>query len=164
MKNKKMVYLLGLVVVLLWGFIIYKLFDAASGGDTDTGVVADQPKKEVYNDFAVVEDTTHLLLNYRDPFGIVKRKDTVTVKKSRAKINVLSVKSAINWSFIKYSGFVRNPDSKKIIALLSINGKNVMMTEGETSGSVKLLKNMRDSIQVFYSGQTKFIHLNPRTI
>ena len=160
-----MVYLLGLVVVLLWGSIIYKIFDAAGGGDTDMVVTQVKPQKEAYNDFAVAQDTTRLLLNYRDPFGIVKQKDTIEhVKKYPSKIGAFSVKPTINWSFIKYSGFIRNPGSKKIIALLSINGKNVMMIEGETSSNVKLLKNMRDSVQIMYNGQIKFIPINPRTI
>ena len=52
MKNKKMTYLLGLVVLIVWGIIIYRVFDAAAARDDDAGPVASiVPKKEAYNDF-----------------------------------------------------------------------------------------------------------------
>jgi hypothetical protein len=66
-------------------------------------------------------------------------------------------KPAMNWSFISYSGYIRNPASKKLIALVSINGQNLTLAEGETKNQVKLLKNLRDSIKISYEGKTKFI-------
>ncbi|MFI5139272.1 MAG: hypothetical protein ACHQIM_15720 [Sphingobacteriales bacterium] len=160
MKNKKLTYFLGFVVVMVWGVIIYRIIDASSGGDDPVSVVSNAPQKEAYNDFAVAKDTTHLLLNYRDPFGLIKQKDTLNlaVKKSYHK-SVVSMpqKQAINWGFIQYSGYIRNPGSKKLITLLSINGKNEMLSEGESRGSVKLIKNLRDSIKISFNGKTKFI-------
>ena len=56
------------------------------------------------------------------------------------------MKPVVNWGFVKYSGYILNPDSKKTIALMNINGKSAMMAEGETTDNVKLLKNMHDSL------------------
>ena len=161
MKNKKMTYFLGFVVIIVWGMVIYRLFDAAGGSDDDAvPAVSSNFKKEPYNDFVIPKDTTRLLLNYRDPFGLVKQKDTaaISVKRSvHTSIIPASVKPAFNWGFIQYSGYVRNPGSKKLVTLVSINGQNEMLTEGEIKNQVKLIKNLGDSIKISFNGKTKFI-------
>jgi hypothetical protein len=158
MKNKKLTYVLGLAVLVVWGLIIYRVVAAAGGDDGDVPVAAAPVKKEPYNDYAVPKDTTHLLLNYRDPFGLVKQKDTVKMSLAHNhKIAGTALKPAFNWGFIKYSGYVRNPGSKKLLAILTINGRSVNMTEGETIDKVKLLRNMGDSVKVSCDGHTKFI-------
>jgi hypothetical protein len=161
MKNKKMTYLLGFVVAIVWGIIIYRVFAAAGGSDDDVvPALSNISKKESYNDFTIPKDTTHLLLNYRDPFGLVKQKDTTAISAKRnvhANMIPIPVKPAFYWGFVQYSGYVRNPDSKKLITLISINGKNEMLTEGEMKNQVKLIKNLGDSIMISFNGKTKFI-------
>ena len=160
MKNKKLIYFLGFVVVMVWGIIIYRIIDASSGSDDPVPVASNTPEKEAYNDFAVAKDTTRLLLNYRDPFGLIKQKDTVSlaVKKSYHKSIVsMPQKPVFNWGFIQYSGYIRNPGSRKLITLININGKNEMLSEGESRDNVKLIKNLKDSIKISFNGKTKFI-------
>lgn len=166
MKNKKFTYLLGLAVAILWGLILYRVVNWTSGGDDDPlPVVPAKRPKEAYNDYAVPKDTTHLLLNYRDPFGLVKMKDTAQMPLSKVHHPLIMVaKPALNWGFIKYSGYICNRASKKLIALVSVNGKNVMLSEGDTKEQVKLVKNMRDSIRVRFNGQTKCIPLKSTTL
>jgi hypothetical protein len=166
MKNKNLTYLLGLVVAVVWGIIIYRIFDAAKGNDDDMAIVHTTIKKEAYNDFAVPKDTVHLLLNYRDPFGVTKQKDTAVLpaKNIVHRINPIVPKPAFNWNFIQYSGYVRNPSSKKLITLMSINGKNEMFSEGDVKDQVKLIKNMRDSIKISYNGKLKYITIKPATL
>jgi hypothetical protein len=161
MKSKKFTYILGLAVALLWGLIIYRVVNWTGGSDDDLlPAVSAKLPKEAYNDYTIPKDTIHLLLNYRDPFGLIKMKDTaqMPLRKVNHKLTIIA-KPALNWSFIKYSGYIRNRASKKLIALVSINGKNVMLSEGDTREQVKLLKNMRDSIRVRFNGQTKCISL-----
>jgi len=159
MKNKKLTYFLIFIVLSVWGMILYRIFDAEGVGDDTTQAVITKPAKEPYNDFTIPKDTTKLLLNYRDPFGLVKFKDTValTVSSHHKGTVQLNPKPAINWSFIQYSGYIRNPSSKKLIAFVSINGKNETFAEGDTKDQVKLIKNLRDSIKISYNGQIKFI-------
>ncbi|MCO5949810.1 hypothetical protein [Mucilaginibacter flavidus] len=157
-------YLLGLVVAIVWGIIIYRIFDAAAGND-DVAPGPASVKKEVYDDYAIAKDTTHLLLNYHDPFGLTRQKDTVTtVKKINYKPAVIAPKPAINWGFIQYSGYIRNPASKKLITLISINGRSEMLIEGQEKDKVKLIKNLRDSIKISYNGKIKFIPIKPAAL
>ena len=166
MKNKKLTYFLIFIVLVVWGMIIYRIFDAAGGNDDTTPIASVKPAKEPYNDFTIPKDTTHLLLNYRDPFGLIKLKDTVglaVVHHPKSKVQLIS-KPAMSWSFIQYSGYIRNPSSKKLIALVSINGKNEMLLEGDTKDQVKLIKNLRDSIKISFNGKTKFILIKSATL
>lgn len=159
MKNKKLTYFLLVVVAGVWGLIIYKVL-VGIYANNDMPVVSDiKATREPLNDYALQKDTTHLLLNYRDPFGVTKQKDTsVKINRSFHPKNIpIVAKPTMNWSFITYSGYIRNPASKRLIALVSINGQNTTLSEGETRNQVKLLKNMRDSIKVSYQGKTKFI-------
>jgi hypothetical protein len=157
-KNKKLTYLLGLVVLVVWGMIIYRIVDEAGGSDDDQPEAPPKAAKELYNDFATPKDTAHLLLNYRDPFGLVKQKDTSRViPRKTSNKKVATTLKPMDWGFIKYSGYILNPGSKKLIALVSINGQNVTLSEGETKGNVKLIKNLRDSIKISFDGKTKFI-------
>src|ERR1700761_2669757 len=117
MKSKKLTYLLIVIVAGLWGLIIYRVLGAVSA-DHDTSVQAPVSiVKEAYNDFSVPKDTAKLLLNYPDPFGATKERDTVTLKPTKlVSHSILPVvtKPAMNWSFITYSGYIRNPSSKKL--------------------------------------------------
>jgi len=146
-------------VVGVWSMILYRIFAAVGNNDDTAAIPTLKPQKEAYNDFTIPKDTTKLLLNYRDPFGLVKQKDTAMsiVKISKHLNTQVIAKPGINWSFITYSGYIRNPASKKLVALVSINGQNITLTEGETKDQVKLIKNLRDSIKVSYQGKTKFI-------
>ena len=161
MKNKKLSYFLIAVVACLWGLIIYRVVGAFTAEDETNSMSAAAPTvKEVYNDFALPKDTTKLLLNYRDPFGLIKAKDTIPVKSDRPmvrKISSVVAKPVMNWSFITYSGYIRNPSTKKLIALVNINGQSTTLAEGEIKNQVKLIKNLRDSIKISYEGKTKFI-------
>ncbi|WP_345954246.1 hypothetical protein [Mucilaginibacter sp. PAMB04168] len=160
-------------MAVIWGIIIYKVV-AALSGDDDTAFYPAAPvarQKVALNDYAWSRDTATLTLNYPDPFGADKTipalKDTqqiplkklIQVQTPSARTTVR--KPVINWNIIRYSGFIRNPHSKKLLALITMNGKSLMLSEGETAGELKLLKNLRDSIKVSYHQQTAFIPVNP---
>ncbi len=160
-KNKTLTYALIIVVACLWGYIAYRIFSAVTTKDDDLP----QPvkmEKEAYNDYELPSDTTKLMLNYRDPFGILKPKNTVVTHSKNPgaiKITTLAPKPVMNWSFISYSGYIRNPATKKLVALISINGQSYALSEGESKSDVRLLRNLRDSIKISYQGKSKFIAL-----
>jgi hypothetical protein len=158
MKNKKLTYFLIAAVAAIWALVIYRIFAAVKDDDDPVEVPVVQVK-EAYNDYTIPKDTVKLLLNYRDPFGLVRQKDTVSGVKSmhRSIALVRPAVPGVNWSFITYAGYVRNPESKKLVTLLSINGQSYALRDGDMRDRVKLLKNRLDSIEVSYQGKTKFI-------
>lgn len=172
-KNKATVYILGALLLIIWGTIFYRIYEALQGDD-DVLVpqTAAPAKKEVMDDRAIITDTATLKLNYRDPFAPVRTapavKDTQAIpvnKLIRPVIaqglnRVMNIKPTINWGFIQYTGYIRNPRSKKLLALMNINGKPQMLSEGETAAGVKLLKNEKDSIKISYQNHVKFIQVS----
>ncbi|QEM09155.1 hypothetical protein [Mucilaginibacter rubeus] len=166
MKNKKFTYLLGGAVMIVWGLIIYRVFGALGDNGPDAAIMSGPVKKEAYNDYSIPEDTTRLLLNYRDPFGIVQRKDTASRKPAppgMAQIAPHQRLAAMNWDFIRYVGYIRNADSRKLVAIVHLNGTELMMSEGEMNSGLKLIRNYQDSIKIAYQGETKYIPLKPAT-
>ena len=165
MKNKKSTYLLGLLVLVVWGMIFYRFFNAI--GDNPGSITSPSVKiKEPYDDYTIPKDTIRLPSGYRDPFGLTKAKDTTRVispKNPKMNIQVTAI-PAINWGEIRYLGYIRNPGSRKLIAIMHIHGVEVMMSEGESAENVRLLRNLRDSIQVNYRGRTKYITIKPATL
>jgi type II secretory pathway component PulC len=164
MKSKKMTYVIAVVTAILWGAIIYRVI-AAMSGDQLPVTFAEPHARERYDEYKLPKETTKLHTGYRDPFGMTTTKiqDTTTIKPKLAAtrpISVVAAVPAINWGIFNYRGYVRNAGSRKLIAVISVNGKEMMLSEGESVGQVKLLKNMRDSVKIYYQGKTKFITLN----
>lgn len=157
-------YLLILLVLTVWGLIIYRIVAKVSDRSRPLNVPQDTVK-EPYDDYALPRDTTSLQSGYRDPFGLVAFKDTSVSKKTPAvHIRARSSAPGINWEQIRYLGYIRNPGSRKLIAIMHINGKELMMSEGESAEQLLLLKNLRDSIKINYRGQIKFITIKPAAL
>jgi hypothetical protein len=166
MKKKTINYLLGLVALLTWGMIFYKIFNAAWGSDDVPPPPVAHYREKAYDDFAVKKDTAKPALNYRDPFKLsVTRNADTTKRMPVVKTRALAPPAPrTDWSFIKYSGYIANPSTKKVISILIINGRSAMLKEGESTDRVKLIKNMRDSVQVYFQHQTMFIPRSTATI
>lgn len=168
MKKKTINYILGFVVLLVWGMIFYKVINAAWGDDdTIPAPPVARHKEKTYDDFAVKKDSTKLALNYRDPFKLSVANVIDTAKRLpvvKTKTISSPAPARIDWSFIKYSGYIANPTTKKIISILVINGRSAMLSEGETAENVKLLKNMRDSVKISFKNKVQYISRNTATL
>ena len=167
MKSKSLTYFLIIIVALVWGVIIYRVFDATTGDkDFPVANTTPIPKKESIESYSEERDTAKLLLNYRDPFADKPKTDpkVIPISKLISDKPVLKAipKPAINWNFISYSGYIKNARSKRLLTMVTINGKTYSMTDGETADKVKLLKNMIDSIKIAYNGTTKYIVMNSK--
>lgn len=167
MKNKKLTYLLIVLLIVVWGLIVYKVIGALTGDDDSYPDTPTRHKKEVYNDYQIPKDTTRLQQNYRDPFGLVQQKDTIKSNIAFAGTSKTSrhiPPPETNWNFIRYIGYIKNPGSKKMISILHINGQEVLLADGESASQVTLIKNMRDSIKINYKSKTKYISIKPAAI
>lgn len=175
MKNKAAIYLLGALVAVVWGMIIYRVVGASSGDEgAEVPVPVTRFAKTLMNDYALKKDTVRLHLNYPDPFaqqGSTKlKKDTAQIPVAKLLAGGVHLQGApfpapikpapMNWSFVRYAGYIRNPRSKKLLALLTISGRSVTLAEGESDGGVRLVKNLRDSVKIAYQNKTHFTTLN----
>lgn len=157
--KKKLTFPLLVLVLLLWGAIFYRVFSGL-GADTD---VTPTPKAVVPSRPAadVTDDT--LLLNYRDPFlsnvqeAPVMEEDTLVADYGYVE----EAAPYVDWSQVQYLGSVNNRGNGKSVALVRINGREYMLTSGETVDGFTLVKQNGLSISMSYSGQVTTVAMQP---
>jgi len=160
-KNKSVTYLLIAAVAVVWGIIVYRIFFMEPPEDQGTFLKSTAPH-EPFDQYEVSNDTFTLALNYRDPFlgkaGIpAEAPKTGQAAGGSPQVPVKPVPPPINWGAISYSGYLANPRTKRLVSILTVNGKERMVAEGESLEGVKLLKNRKDSVLVSWMGKQKYI-------
>jgi hypothetical protein len=157
MKNKKNIYILLPIVLLIWGIVIFQFFSF-----TTSDTVVDK-KSSDYNFKPLkiaVRDTFGINVNYRDPFlgKMYASGSTTKVKSSNSTIKKLPKKEdAIIWPIIKYKGLISDTKDKTKIFLLIISGQNHYMKIGDTANEVFLKSGDKESIYVRFKGNLNII-------
>lgn len=154
MKNKKALYILIPLVVIVWGNFIYQMYTGLHSPDD---IVMPQANEETYaSDNSFQPDTFSLVNNYRDPFlGKTIREPGPRPNQS----SVINRKSPIVtlWPSIIYSGVIKNQKSKKEVAMVQINGQSNLMKVKDVVSEVQLLKIYKDSIEVKFGKEKRVI-------
>lgn len=160
-QSKKTTYLLLVCVAGLWGLIFYRVFQSA---EVPIERVFDVPhKKAAY--FKVIDhskDTLKFKLDYRNPFRVAlpQLARETTQQEARGVLPQLAPSIAkVNWSEIRYNGFIENKKTSQKLIIMVINGTELMLAEGETIKGLKLIKYTTDSVKVKYQQETKYIRL-----
>jgi hypothetical protein len=180
MKNSKTTtYILLTVVFVIWGGVFYRVFSGLDS--TNTG----QPLKVLPvapETNRVEEEETFLLrADYRDPFlsgtqqlfasgnnntapevamakigGGKKEKKEASKTVSNLPI-VAEVAAPTDFSFIKYIGIINNKQTNKKVGVLSVRGKEYMVSDGDIVSDVTVLRKERDSVEVSYKNEKRWI-------
>lgn len=172
MKNNKYApYILAPILVLVWGLIFYKIYQAVYGSEETPAVVPWQPLPTEPS--ADQSRSFSLLLDYRDPF----LRDGSTARRTRStRPSAAGTPAAANRSFqapkktpkaaapvtppatpfptVIYQGFqVLEQDT---IAALKINGQFYpLVHRGERLQAIQVLEIQRDSIWLLFEGRRR---------
>ncbi len=148
MKNKKLtIIFLIAAVVLIWGVILFKIFNKASVPNSkQSGIIpAKLDEKKELKAYA-------LLLNYPDPFfpgKRIKKKDSV-VKKSFAKKKVKR-----RFPVIKYNGYLCSDQAER--GHFSYNGKSLILSRGDSiATNICLQELFMDSVLISFHHEKKW--------
>ncbi len=160
MKNKKLLYLLIPCTLLLWGMVVYKIFSVVSSDDDHVAFrgaeFTESTTDKTLSDTFSINPTT-----YRDPFlGTIKKNNNIITNRNAAtiKIDKPTTGSIVTlFPKITYGGVIKNNKSKKQLALVLINGQSCIMKIGDIMSDVELIKVFRDSIEVKYFKESRFI-------
>lgn len=151
MRNKKLIYILIPLVIIIWGAILFRFMDAFYPDEniefTGTKNITNIPVTNY------VADSFSLSLNYPDPFTKSIRRTVVAkpvIKKQPEPIKQVIV-SPPN---VKYNGTVKNQQTGKEIALVNINNNDYLMQNGKIIDGIELTKIFTDSIRVNYQQYT----------
>lgn len=160
MKNKKLLYILIPLVLLVWGVILYKIFNVVNVSDSNEvlkSIVIVSPSNEN------LIDTFSIHPNYRDPF-LSKRAKKIIISENKATIIAATpklIKKIIaplpKWPNLVYGGLIKNQNSNKQLALVQINGQSNIMKIGDIVGEIELTKIFSDSIEVKFQKEKRFV-------
>jgi hypothetical protein len=165
MKNKPITLVLIASVILIWGWIMYSVFDFVGSPE-----LLVSKKKTIVS--SVKEDSLKLdyvlVLNYKDPFlkkeynsftsgskNLIARAAISASKK--AKKNELIVKEVKPVPVVEYVGRIQNTKLKKPIVILLIEKHEYMMQEGEEKEGILLKQIMQDSIKVEFDKKVLYV-------
>ena len=155
MKNKKNLYILLPVVLLIWGAVLYQFFLFS-----DHVEMTETPQKYTVNRIIIrKKDTVTLNVNYRDPF-LGKMYNTVAKKPVKNKKKAIEKKAEpLLWPTIIYKGIVSDAKDSKSIFMLIINGRTFLMKKGDIESEIRLLGGNTESIEVKYKTDKNVIPL-----
>lgn len=158
MKNKKLIYVLLPAVLVIWGIIFYRIFNAA-GGDDNISSFNDPGIREAQ--VSSYTDTFSIVADYRDPFmgklAVENRPKTVVTVQPRITEPKPQSPVKIAWPSIGYSGMIKNQKSALQLALLQVDGKSHTLKAGQSVEGVQLVKIFRDSVEVIFQNEKRTI-------
>lgn len=162
MKNKKLIYILLPLVILVWGLVVYRFF--FEGRKDSDRIPMLENKKEIKTEIENEEQYT-LIANYRDPFldhvpAIIqndesdeKKAETNLTNLRRQRTNV----SSVRWPEISYGGFIRNDKENKYTILVGIKNQNYLVNIGDTIQNIHIKAFYQDSLLIVYNNEEKTI-------
>jgi len=161
MKNKKLLYILIPITLLVWGLIVYRVVGAMQGEETLSNfspvVYTEAESENTLDTFSISE-------NYPDPFlrkNIKVNIPTNNNSQTQSQKNIAKQTSAPplknnplpTLPKIAYLGLIKNQKQNKQIALIQINDNLNNMKIGDKIEGVELLKVFKDSIIVVFQKQ-----------
>lgn len=158
MKNRKSIYVLLPIVLLIWGILINQFLSFS---------VSDTVLKNTTSEFSIKpfklkeRNQFYINVNYKDPFlGKIHSPQIINIPKNTIKAkNKPKTEEIIDWPTILYKGIVSDTKDKKRIYMLVINGKTCLMKKGSTENEVHLKDGDKESIYVKYKGALNLIML-----
>jgi len=139
LKGKSTLKLMIPINILIWGFVLYKVYSYFKEDDMPFEVKTSLSKVELQT-----EDSSEyiLSLNYEDPF-LKAESEKVVHKQITPSTPIKPLKNSKPVQpeakmEIKYLGVISNQSSGIVTALVLVNGKSVIMKKGDIIEGVKL--------------------------
>jgi hypothetical protein len=156
MKNKKVIYILLPLVILIWGTILYRILKNIAPEESVSSGKSYIPSLETAR-----ADTFSLIADYPDPFlsrtsaPAPEPQSIAPLQPREPVIKPEPVKPVITWPSVKYSGIIRNIKNDRQLGVLQINGKDHLVSQNQSIGGIEVLQVYKDSVLLLYSGEKK---------
>lgn len=157
MKNKKSIYILLPIVLLIWGMVVYQFFSFSASDDAQ---IANQDLK--VKPFKIKpKDTFSITINNRDPFlgKMISSENNTPKKTNTSSKKPIKIKEELIWPQVSYKGIVSDNKEKIKVYMVIINGKTHLMKKGDEEEGVKLKDGDRETIYAVYKGDLKVVFL-----
>jgi hypothetical protein len=158
MKNKKSIYILLPLVILIWGMLIYQFFSYSA---TDEAI-ENTPTEFKVKPFKLKERTPFTVnVKYRDPFlgkMYVASVPSLKKKSNKTKREPKSEETIV-WPTVLYKGMIWDTKEKSKVFIITISGHDFFMKKGDTENEVFLKDGDKESVYVKYKGNLDLIML-----
>lgn len=154
MKNKKLIYVLLPLVLVIWGVILFRVLSAVGGKD-DFAPIQRAPNIALSETLDSVD--YQLKLDYPDPFlkRVSRSRGPVAAnnpnggssKKRNGKVVKTVKKLPLKWPKVDYMGIIRNKNEETPLCLIQVDGKPHFLRLNEEIEELKLLAAYQDSIK-----------------
>lgn len=156
MKTKKSIYILLPLVLLIWGAIIYQIFNYTNAQPT---VI---PEQDIVVKPIVIKpkESIHIKINPRDPFSgkmVDNKANKPAIKHNTVKTQKIT--EELIWPEITFKGIVSDNKDKIKVYMVIINGKTYLMRKGDIQEEIKLKDGDRDIIYLIYKGKSKVVFI-----
>lgn len=161
MKNKALTYVLLLVVGLIWYQVFHRVTDNLFPEDS----IPPDPNSAMMANFSMERDTFAIQAEYRDPF-VEEKKPSISLEElgpPRPPVQAppRAAKPKTQWPPIIYFGQVRRTSSKDPLAIIKVDGLQLMLRRGEEMFNDITLKEIwRDSVLVSYKKEKRVFYRN----
>lgn len=152
--NKSKNIVLGLIVIIVWGAIAFKVVSYFSKSS-----IVELPTTNVFRTagIKVKREKFTLDASYRDPFlNEVKEK---IVKPDQSRDFDFQIKPQVRWPEIKYNGVIEATNKTKKVGLLQINKKVFLINDGDSVSKITVLSMYKDSLRLMFSNEVKVFPL-----
>lgn len=158
MKNRALTVVLVLVVGFIWYKAFFRVKDSFFGEDEAATNLRPNDQPVIFASLS--RDTFAINLDYRDPFGETKRSydaaPPTTIQVPNKQPAAVRVKRGVDWPAIVYYGQVKRTTSKDPLAILSIDGYQHTMRQGEKIYDGITVKAIgRDSMVITYQKERR---------
>jgi len=157
MQNKKAIYLLAPLAIIIWGIIGFSILETIN-------LKVEIPLTTIYSQFTPpssqeIEPFT-IQANYRDPFlGSLPTKKTFKKPKEKQLI-----KKEIQFPSIAYNGMITSQKEAYAVYLITLNGHQKLFKKQSSIQGVTLLQGDPTKITVKYKNMKKTINRTHATI
>ena len=164
MKSKKSLYILLPAVIIVWGFIIYKIVDYFNPDDES---IYQSSFSSPTTEYASTEDTIEMIWNYRDPFldeAFHQEIDIDFGNSSYSETNEITIsdykpeqnaQSEVKWPDIKYKGIIFNKENGNRVCLFNINNHDILLNINDSANGVLLMKASKEEAVLSFNNEKK---------
>lgn len=161
MKNKKNIYFLLPLVIVIWGAVLYQFFNFS---DTEKKF-SQNPELDLIKPLNFKKrEIVKIDVNYRDPFLGKMYTPNTTSNKSQLPKKIVRKNKPITksiepviWPTISYKGIVSDTKDKNKVFMLIIDGRTFLMRSNNKENGILLVRGDRESIEVEYKNESKLI-------
>ncbi|OFX68958.1 MAG: hypothetical protein A2X12_05485 [Bacteroidetes bacterium GWE2_29_8] len=156
MKNKKLVYILIPLTILIWGIVIFKILKVSN--NDEVFLVKKNKVNKVNLGHLLSYNDSVLIGNYRDPFlGTFPAKQSTSEKEKPNIIKKTEPKIEPIFPKIVYLGSIKNKFSNNEYAILKINGRENVMGIGKSESAIQVSKIYNDSVVISFNNISRTI-------